>query len=158
VADSQLTPATRKAIQRHFRRAYIPLVTFFASVAIAATAWHWSLPKGTATGFSWQQAGLILLGAAILINGLSFFIHDRFVQRLLKRPHIKTQFSVWNFALRFYGYNLAIAVLFSLIGFYPLIVVVFFFVVYPIMFWLLPYHLIMGFLLGQLIQRKLARS
>lgn len=156
MVDAQLPAATRQVIQHRFQRAYGGLVAVLAGLAIATMAWHWSLPKSYATGLPFGYAALILLGSAILVNGLSFFIQNRFVRNQLKRPHITTQFSVPRFALRFYGYNLAVAIALSLFGFYPLIVVVFFYAQYPIIFWLLPYHLLLGFLLGSLIQRQLA--
>jgi hypothetical protein len=151
-----LTTQAQNAILRQFRVAYGVLVIFFVGAAIVAVAWHWSLPKDYASGFPFRRAALILLGAAVMVNGLSFFIQGRYLQGLLKQPDIASQFSVWKFALRFYGYNLAIAVAFSILGFYPLILVVFFFAQYPIIFWLLPYHLPLGFILGWMIQRQLS--
>jgi hypothetical protein len=150
-----LTNQAQRVILQQFRLAYGVLVIFFAGVAILAVAWHWSLPKDYATGFPFRRAALILLGAAVMVNGLSFFIQDLYLQGLLRQPDIASQFSVWKFALRFYGYNLAVAVAFSVLGFYPWIVLVFFFAHYPIVFWLLPYHLPLGLILGRLIQRQL---
>lgn len=155
MSDSSLPPSTRKAILRKFRWAYGVLVICLAGLSALALAWHWSLPKPWATGFAIGQAFLVLLGAALFINALSFYVQDRYVRRLLKRPGIATDFSVSQFGLRFYGYNLAIALLFALIGFYPWMLIVFFFAYYPIILWLLPYHLPMGWLLGWLIQRQL---
>jgi len=156
VEAQQLSAARRQTIQRQFRGAYGLLVVSFSTIAIAAVAWHWSLPKSYALGLPFGQAALILLGAAILINGLSFLIQDRYVRRLLRQPNITTQFSPLKFALRFYGYNLAVAIAFSLLGFYPWLVLVFFFAHYPIIFWLLPYHLLMGGVLGGWLQRQFA--
>lgn len=154
--DSPLPIATRQVIQKRFQRAYGGLVSGFAGGAIAIVAWYWSLPKDDATGLAWGEAAFLLLGAAALVNGLSFFIQNRFVRNQLKRPEITAQFSVWRFALRFYAYNLAVAIALSVFGFYPLIAVVFFYAYYPILFWLLPYHLPLGLILGWLMQRQLA--
>ena len=150
-----LTNSAQRAILRQFRLAYGVIVIFFAGVAIGAVAWHWSLPKAYATDFPFRRAALILLGAAVMVNGLSGFIQDRYLQRLLRQPDIASRFSVGKFTLRFYGYNLAVAVAFSILGFYPWMVTIFFFAHYPILFWLLPYHLPMGLILGQMVKQQL---
>lgn len=150
-----LTPLAQMAILRQFRTAYGILIVFFAGLSIVLVAWHWSLPKAYSTGFAFGRAAFLLLGAAILLNGLSFFVQHRYVQGMLQRPEIAAEFSVLGFALKFYGVNLAIAVVLSVLGFYPWLWLVFFFVHYPIAFWLLPYHLPMGLLLGWMIQRQL---
>jgi hypothetical protein len=98
---------------------------------------------------------LVLLVAAVMINAISFFFQDRYVQGLLKQPNILREFAIIPFGLRFYAQNLAIAIVLSLIGFYPLLLVLFFFAHYPIVLWLMPYHLILGFALGWVIKRQL---
>ncbi|HSM80311.1 MAG TPA: hypothetical protein VLS96_01435, partial [Nodosilinea sp.] len=85
----------------------------------------------------------------------SFFVQDRYVQRLLKQPNSLREFGIIPFGLRFYAQNLAIAIALSLIGFYPLLLLLFFFAHYPIVLWLMPYHLILGFGLGWVIKRQL---
>ena len=158
MANTPLPASFQRAVLRQFRRAYAILVTGLAGLSMIAVAWHWSLPKPHAIGFPFGQASLVLLGAALLINGLSFYSQDLYVRRLLKAPNNSPEFSTVPFALRFYGINLAIALLFSLLGFYPLLMLVFFFAYYPIVFWLLPYHLLMGFVLGGLIQQRLVQG
>ncbi|PSN12341.1 hypothetical protein C7293_20550 [filamentous cyanobacterium CCT1] len=150
-----LTPLAQRSILKQFRRYYALLVVLLAGISILGVAWHWSLPKDYANGAPFGQAVLILLVAAILINLLSFFIQDRYVQGLLKKPNIAREFRLVPFGLRFYAQNLAIAIAFSLIGFYPLLLLFFFFAHYPIVLWLIPYHLPLGFLLGGVIRQQL---
>lgn len=150
-----LSNQAQLAIWSQFKTGYGVLTVFCAGVAILAVAWHWSQPKSYALGVPFWQAVLILLVAALLVNGLSFYVQSRYVRGLLQRPQIAAEFSVLVFALRFYGYNLAIAILLSVLGFYPLLLLLFFFASYPIILWLLPYHLIIGLLLGWMIQRQL---
>lgn len=95
------------------------------------------------------------LGAAILVNSLSFLIQNRCVRTQPKRALVREQFAESRFALRFYGDNLTVAIARCISGFYPWIVVVFACASDPILFWLLPYHLLVGLPLGKLIQRHL---
>jgi hypothetical protein len=150
-----LTPLAQQAILKQFRRYYALLVVLLAGVSILGVAWHWSLPKTYASGAPFGQAVLILLAAAVLITLISFFFQDRSVQSLLKQPNIMRKFGIVPFGLRFYAQNLAIAIALSLIGFYPLLLLFFFFAHYPIVLWLMPYHLILGFVLGWVIKQQL---
>ena len=150
-----LTPLAQQAILKQFRLYYVWLVVLLAGISILGVAWHWSLPKSYANGASFGDAVLVLLVAAVVINLISFFVQDRYVQRLLKQPNSLREFGIIPFGLRFYAQNLAIAIALSLIGFYPLLLLLFFFAHYPIVLWLMPYHLILGFGLGCVIKRQL---
>jgi hypothetical protein len=150
-----LTPLAQQSILKQFRLYYAVVVVLLAGISILGVAWHWSLPKSYANGAPFGQAVLILLAAAVLINLISFFFQDRYVQSLLKQPNILREFAIIPFGLRFYAQNLAIAIALSLIGFYPLVLLFFFFAHYPIVLWLMPYHLILGFVLGWVIKRQL---
>jgi hypothetical protein len=59
---------------QQFRTTYGLLVICFAGLCILAVAWHWSLPKSYATGFPFRRAALMLLGAVVMLNGLSFLM------------------------------------------------------------------------------------
>ncbi|MFQ4138010.1 hypothetical protein PGN35_016970 [Nodosilinea sp. PGN35] len=150
-----LTPLAQQSILKQFRLYYGLLVVLLAGMAIVGVAWQWSLPKANANGVPFGQGALILLAAAVLVNLISFFFQDRYVQSLLKQPNILREFAIVPFGLRFYAQNLAIAIVLSLIGFYPLLLLLFFFAHYPIVLWLMPYHLILGFVLGWVIKRQL---
>ncbi len=142
-------------ITQQLRRLYLTLVLFFGSLTLILVAWHWQQPKTYALGFSYQQSFPILLIASFLINSISYYYQDRYVRRLLQRENIRQDFNLITFTLRFYLYNLGIAIILSLIFFLPLFYMLFFYWIYPMVCWFIPYHLIMGVLLGGKIQQSL---
>ena len=78
-----LTPLAQQFILKQFRLYYGLLVVFLAGISILGVAWHWSLPKANANGVPFGQGVLVLLTAAVLINLISFFFQDRYMQGLL---------------------------------------------------------------------------
>jgi hypothetical protein len=142
-------------VLQRFRQHYIAYTALFSGVIILALAWRWSQPTGDALGFSYSRSLPILLVASVVVNGISFFFQDRYVRGLLRRPEIAAQFSTVRYALRFYLYNLIVAVALCIVLYLPLLYLIFFYVSYPIALWLIPYHLITGFLLGREIERVL---
>lgn len=145
---------TRSLLLR-LRNFYIVQAVLLTSLTIALVAWHWQQPKPYALGFSYQKSVPILLIAGVLINSISFYFQNRYIRTQLQQRQTSREFRVMPFALRFYAYNLAAAVGLSLIAIFPLIALLFFYWIYPIVFWLVPYHLLIGILLGQEIKRGL---
>ncbi|RMF70525.1 MAG: hypothetical protein D6742_00020 [Cyanobacteria bacterium J069] len=146
---------SRLAILKRFRVSYWLWTLIFSGVAIAAVAWHWSLGTPYANGIPVRQSLPILLIASFLVNGISFYFQNRYVRHLLKQPNLAQTFQVGRFALRFYLINLAVAIALSVLGFYPLLLLLFFYWIYPAILWLIPYHLIMGAILGREIRQAL---
>jgi hypothetical protein len=146
---------SRLAILKRFRVSYLLWTLLFAALAIALVAWHWSRGTDFASGVPFRQSVPLLLAAAGLVNGISFYFQNRYVRHLLKQPKIAQTFQPGRFALRFYAINLAVALALSILGFYPLLMLLFFYWLYPVVFWLLPYHLITGAVLAQDIRRGL---
>jgi hypothetical protein len=146
---------SRLAILKRFRASYLWWTLLFTVLAIALVAWRWSRGTDLANGVPFRQSVPILLAAAGLVNGISFYFQNRYVCHLLKQPEIAQTFQPGRFALRFYLMNLAIAGLLSVLGFYPLLLLLFFYWLYPIIFWLIPYHLITGAILAQEIRQGL---
>lgn len=148
---------SRLAVLKRCRVSSLLWTLLFAALAIAAVAWHWSRGTDFANGVPFRQSVPILLAAAGLVNGISFYFQNRYVRHLLKQPEIAQTFQPGRFALRFYAINLAVArhyqFLGLILGFYPLLL--FFYWLYPIIFWLIPYHLITGAILAQDIRRGL---
>lgn len=134
---------------------YLLLTLLFVSLTIGLVAWHWHQPKSYASGVSYRQSVPVLLIASLLVNGISFYFQNRYVHELLHRPTIATEFRTPVFALRFYLYNLATAIGLSVVGFIPLLALFFFYWVYPVVSWLVPYHLLIGLLIGRDISREL---
>jgi hypothetical protein len=153
MAQAPLSSQARLHLQQRFRKLYLGLTIGLAGVAIAAVAWHWNQPKSYALGFTYTQSVPILLVAAILVNGIAFYFQDRHVRSLLKRPNVAADLQTTRFALRYYLYHLATAVVLSVVGFFPLLVLLFFYWIYPIVFWLIPYQLIAGFILGRHLEK-----
>lgn len=146
---------SRLAILKRFRVSYLWWTLLFAALAIALVAWRWSRGTDFANGVPFRQSLPILLAAAGLVNGISFYFQNRYVHHLLKQPEIAQTFQPARFALRFYAINLAVALALSILGFYPLLLLLFFYWLYPIIFWLIPYHLITGAILGREIRQGL---
>lgn len=150
-----ISPRIRRAILDRFRISYLWLVLLFSVPIILAIAWHWHQPRDGNNGFPYTYSIPLLIFAGILINAISFYWQWNYLRSLLQRPDITREFRVIPFTFRFYLYNLATAIGLSIAGFYPLLIILFFFWIYPIIFWIIPYHLAIGFLLGRGIQRKL---
>jgi hypothetical protein len=138
----------RNAILNEFRTFYVFFTVLFASLTIAFLAWHWNQPKPYALGFPYIWSVPILLFASALVNGISFYFQHRYVRVLLQRPQIAAEFRLIPFTLRFYLYNLVTAIVLSALSIVPLIVLFFFHWIYPVSAWLLPYHLLIGTLVG----------
>jgi len=146
----------RHAILQQFRRSYLLWNGLLSGLAIAILVWYWQQPTGDRLGFvAYTQSIPILLIASLLIHGISFYFQDRYTRNQLRRPNIAMEFRVLLYTIRFYLYNLAIAVLLSVVGFYPLLALLFFFWIYPVLLWLIPYHLLSGAILGWEIKRRL---
>jgi hypothetical protein len=145
---------SHSAILRRFRTRYALWTTLLAGLTIGALAWLWNRPD-YAEGFTYIQSVPILLVAALLVNGISFYFQDRFVRTLLQRPQIGRAFRVPPFVLRFYVYNLITALVLCVVFYFPLLYLLFFHWIYPILLWLTPYHLLTGILLGRDLQRSL---
>lgn len=139
---------THIGILRRFRTLYAFFTALFTTLAIGIVAWHWYQPKSHALGFPYKWSVPILLIASLLLNGISFYFQDRYLSKLLQRPQIATEFKVFRFAIRFYLYNFATAVVLSFVFALPLLFLFFFYWIYPIVFWLIPYQSITGILLG----------
>jgi hypothetical protein len=133
-----------------FRSRYLLYVVLFGGLTALLVAWHWNQPRHGNLGFSYRQSLPILALAGLLVNGLSFYLQDRYVRRLLQRPQ---NFRLGRFVLRFYLYNLVVALALSVLLFVPLLYLIFFYANYPVIFWLAPYHLLIGWLLGREMQR-----
>lgn len=155
---SSLPSQNRLAILKRFRVAYLLWTLLFAALAIAAVAWHWSRGTDFASGAPFRQSVPLLLAAAGLVNGISFYFQNRYVRHLLKQPEIAQTFQPGRFALKFYAINLAVALALSILGFYPLLLLLFFYWLYPVVFWLIPYHLITGAILGAILAQDIRRG
>jgi len=120
-------------------------------LCLLATAWHWSRPGAASEGVPFAQAASVLAMCALVLNLLSFWLQWRSLQRQLQagRP-----FVAWKFALRFYLVNLGLAVALSMLLWRPLLLLLFFYRLYPVAFWLLPYHAMLGYWLGRWLQRE----
>lgn len=157
-----LTSQTRSDLQSRFRRRYLLLTSVLAGLSLAAVAWHWSQPKSYALGIPYHQSVPILLVAALLVNGIAFYFQDQYVRNLLKRPNIVAEFRTSSFALRYYLVHLATAIVLSVVGFFPLLALLFFYWIYPVVFWLIPYQFIAGIILGrdleQAVRSHVSRS
>ncbi|MEG3437979.1 hypothetical protein V0288_12695 [Pannus brasiliensis CCIBt3594] len=153
-----ISPRTRRAILDRFRISYLRLVLLFSAPIILAIAWHWHRPRYGNNGFPYTYSIPILIFASILINAISFYFQGNYLRSLLQRTDIASEFRVISFTFRFYFYNLAAAIGLSIASFYPLLITLFFFWIYPVIFWLVPYHLAIGFLLGRGILEDLNRQ
>lgn len=145
-------------ILKRFRTLYAFFTALFTTLTIGLVAWHWYQPKSYANGFPYKWSVPILLVASLLLNGISFYFQNRYLSKLLQRPQIAIEFKVFRFALRFYLYSFATAVVLSFVFALPLLFLFFFYWVYPIVFWLIPYQAITGILLGWSIKRRLQRQ
>jgi hypothetical protein len=154
--DRSLSPRSRAAILNRFRNLYIQLTLLFSLPIVAAIAWHWHQPRSGNNGFPYTYSISILPLACLVINVISFYFQRAYLRSLLQRPSIIREFSIISFTFRFYLYNLAVAIALSLISFYPLLITLFFFWIYPISFWLIPYHLAIGFIIAREIRRWLS--
>lgn len=143
------------AILNHFRRLYLKLTVLFSILTIGVVAWHWNQPRGYANGLSYTWSVPTLLCASVLLNGMSFYWQRQYVRSLLRRPDLASTFRVGSFALRFYIYNLVTAIALSILCFFPLLVLFFFYWIYPVVFWLIPYHLLMGLIIGRDLRQRL---
>jgi hypothetical protein len=154
MAHSPLSSQARLELQQRFCQRYLVLTGVLTGLAIAGVAWHWNQPKSYGLGFSYAQSVPVLLVAAVLVNGIAFYFQYRYVHRLLRRAHPATDLQPARFALRYYFYHLATAVGLSVVGFFPLLALLFFYWIYPVVFWLIPYPLIAGFILGWDLEKE----
>lgn len=150
-----LSSAQRSAILTRVQTLHVLLTLLFASLTIGCVAWHWHQPKSYALGIAYSQSVPVLLVASLLVNSISYYFQQRYVRNLLGRSSIVSEFRIVPFALRFYFYNLATAIGLSVLGFMPLFLLLFFYWIYPIALWLVPYHALIGMLLGWDIKRGL---
>ncbi|MBC8163854.1 MAG: hypothetical protein H7Z42_21815 [Roseiflexaceae bacterium] len=147
------SPEARVALLRRFRQRYFVLAAVFATITALVTGWFMNRPTSISNGLSWSVSLPILLVAAVLINSLSFLLQDVYVRRLLRHPEGVAGLNVAIFTLRFYLSNLAVAVALGALLYVPLLFLFFFYAPYPIISWLVPYHLLMGVVLGADLKR-----
>ncbi|HEY9762781.1 MAG TPA: hypothetical protein V6D07_09655 [Trichocoleus sp.] len=156
-SSSPLSPQTRTGILKRFRTLYIFLAILFSGISSVVLAWYWNQPRNGNDGFSYTASLPILLVSSLLINSTSFYFQNRYLRRLLRRPQIAVEFSTVSFVLQFYLFNLMSAIALSLVGLAPLLYLLFLFWIYPIILWLIPYHLLMGLFISWELERYLRR-
>lgn len=139
-------PASVAAVLAGFDRRYLRWGLPLCLVCLLAVSWHWSQPGPYTSGVPFIQAAGLLAMAALLLNVPSCWVQRRDLraQLLSGRP-----FSTGRFALRFYLINLGLALSLSALLWQPLLLLLFFYRHYPVVFWLLPYQALLGFLLGR---------
>lgn len=150
-----LSAQAQRDFLRRFASRYGLWNGLLAAIATAGVAWHWAQPRQYYSGVPYSASVPMLLVANLVVNGISFYFQRRYVRSLLQRVSRAAQFQIARFALRFYLYNLAVAVGLSVVCFLPLFLTFFFFWIYPIAVWLVPYHLISGVMLGREIKHGL---
>jgi hypothetical protein len=150
----EISPRTRLAILHRFRNLYVLLTVLFSIPMIGAIAFYWNQPRSGNNGFPYPYSLPILFLASLLINAISFYFQRRYLRSLLLR--LPREFRVITFTFRFYLYNLSVAIGLSILAFYPLLITLFFFWIYPIAFWFIPYHLAIGWIIGRDLQRNLS--
>jgi len=129
-----------------FGRRYLLWGLPLCLVCLLAVAWHWSQPGQYSPGAPFMQAAGVLTVAALLLNLPSFWLQRRDLRAQLlsgARP------GAWHFARRFYLINLGLAITLSVLLWQPLLLLLFFYRLYPIVFWLLPYQALLGLMLGR---------
>lgn len=136
-----------------FDRRYLAFGLPIVAACVLALAWHWSLPGAAGSGLPFGQAVAVLAAAALLLNLPSFVLQRRSLRAQLRRG---ARLRALPYALRFYAINLALAVALSVLLWRPLLLLLFFYRLYPIACWLLPCHLLLGLLLGRWLQRRTA--
>lgn len=139
-------PASVAAVLAGFDRRYVLWGLPLCLLCVAAVAWHWSRPGPGNDGLPFGQAAGVLLVAALLLNVPSFWLQRRDLRAQLLgggRP------GPGLIALRFYLINLGLALALSLLLWQPLLLLLFYFRLYPIVFWLLPYQAVLGIMLGR---------
>jgi hypothetical protein len=87
-----------------------------------------------------------LAAAALLLNVPAFWLQRRDLrgQLLGGAPMV-----AWRFALRFYLIQAGLAIVLSTLLWQPLLLLLFFFRLYPVVFWLLPWQALLGIVLGR---------
>jgi hypothetical protein len=87
-----------------------------------------------------------LAAAALLLNVPAFWLQRRDLraQLLSGAPMV-----AWRFALRFYLIQAGLAIVLSTLLWQPLLLLLFFFRLYPVVFWLLPWQALLGIVLGR---------
>jgi len=143
--------AVADALVAGFGRRYVLWGLPLCLACLLATAWHWSRPGPGSEGLPFMQAAGVLALAALVLNLPSYWLQRRVLraQLLSGRP-----IGAWHFAWRFYLVNLGLALALSLLLWRPLLLVLFFYRLYPVAFWLLPYHALLGCWLGNWLQRE----
>ena len=152
-----LLPA-RLALLRRFQRFYLLLAFLFSSLTLAVIAWQWQQGGANNNGLPYHMSVPLLGLASVLINTLSFYFQNRYTHRLFQHPGLADEFHRLRFGVRFYLYNLAAAVFLAVITFFPLLTLLFFDWIYPLILWFVPYHLLMGLVLGRTLQQGLQRQ
>ncbi|RZU02775.1 hypothetical protein [Rivibacter subsaxonicus] len=137
------------ALLRDFDRRYLRWGLPLCLACLLAVAWLWSQPGKHNLGAPFWQAVQLLAAAAALLNLPSWWLQRRSLRAQLERA---APIGAWRFALRFWLINLALAVALSVLLWRPLLNLLFFFRLYPVAFWLLPWHAILGLMLGRWLQ------
>lgn len=94
---------------------------------------------------------MLLSGAPLLL--LSFFAQMAYIRWQLGQWQADSPFNLLSFTLIFYVINLVLSVIYSFVSVPMLLALVFFYFITLIIFFLLPIHLLIGYLLGRFIQR-----
>jgi hypothetical protein len=94
---------------------------------------------------------MLLSGAPLLL--LSFFAQMAYVRWQLGQWRSGSPVNLLSFTLIFYVINLILSVIYSFVSVPMLLALVFFYFITLIIFFLLPIHLLIGYLLGRYLQR-----
>lgn len=124
-------------------------------VCLLATAWHWSRPGSYSLGAPFMQAAGLLAAAALLLHLPAFWLQRAWLRSWLHTGLQAGQtLTVGAIALRLYLINLGLAVVLSVLLWQPLLKLLFFHRLYPVAFWLLPWQVLLGWLLGRWLQSE----
>lgn len=148
-----LNPASAQAVVAAFDRRYLAWGLPMCLLCLLAMAWHWSRPGPDIAGVAFFRAAGLLALAALLVNLPSYGLQRRSLRAQLGNGK---PLHMWRFALRFYLINLGLAIALTVLLWRPLLLLLFFYRLYPIAFWLLPYHALLGLMLGRWLQRETA--
>lgn len=145
-------PMNRASVPlRSFDRRYLAWGAPLFLACLLPLAWHWSLPGPYDAGAPfWQVAG-VLAAAGLVVNLPSFWLQRRILRARWERG---LPVRAGRFALRFYLVNLGLAAALSVLLRQPLLMLLFSAWIYPIAFWLTPYHALLGWLLGRWLERE----
>lgn len=148
--------STFGAIVRQFRMRYWILAIFFTVLVSLLVAWIWSWPLPDSDGLAIRLTLPVLLFSGLLVNLISFFFQDRYVRRTLRASDVVARLASPSFTWRFYLISLLTGIVLGAVLYYPFLLLFFFYALYPIVAWLIPYQLIMAFMLRRDLRADLA--